>query len=171
MRTALPVARILAAFDIDTPLGAMTALATAKGLAALGFDARTRAGRALEGVPENGEHPAIAAAAHWLRAYWSGADTSGIEVPLDVRGTPFQRAVWAQLRRIPRGRTRSYAEVAQALGSSTAARATGAACGANPVGLIVPCHRVLGARGALTGYAGGVERKSALLRHEGLLLA
>jgi len=91
-------------------------------------------------------------------------------VPLDLRGTAFQRAVWAQLQRIPQGRTRTYGEVAAAVGGGAVARATGAACGANPVGVIVPCHRVIGANGSLTGFAGGLPRKTALLQHEGSLL-
>ncbi|HNU11076.1 MAG TPA: methylated-DNA--[protein]-cysteine S-methyltransferase [Rubrivivax sp.] len=169
-------ARIVACADIETPLGTMSALATAKGLAALWFDARKRDrdGWAAHGADaQDGRHPAIAAARRWLQAYWAGEDPTEIEVPLDLHGTPLQQAVWTALRAIPYGRTRSYGEVAAACGLSrtAAARATGAACGANPVGLIVPCHRVLGAKGALTGFSAGIERKIALLRHEGALLA
>lgn len=173
MKKPLPVARIVATAEIETPLGTMTALASARGLAALWFDARERFAAAAADAAQDDGHAAIAAARRWLQAYWSGDDPGAIAVPLDLQGTPLQRTVWAQLLAIPFGCTRSYGEVAAAAGLSprAAARATGAACGANPVGLIVPCHRVLGAKGALTGFSAGVERKIALLRHEGALLA
>lgn len=156
--------------DLDTPLGTMTALATAQGLAALWFDARERYAPALQGVPERPDHPHIQAARRWLQAYWSGQPTAGLEVPLDLQGSLFQRAVWQQLLRIPPGQTRSYGEVAAGVGGGAVARATGAACGANPVGVIVPCHRVVGANGSLTGFAAGLPRKQRLLQHEGALL-
>ena len=171
MKTPLHGARIVAVAEIDTPIGPMTALATARGLAALWFDARERFADAIGDAPDDAGHPAIAAARRWLAAYWAGADTAGIVVPLDLQGTPFQRAVWAQLRAIPFGHTRSYGQVAADVGPGAVARATGAACGANPVGVIVPCHRVIGANGSLTGFAGGLPRKTALLQHEGVLLA
>lgn len=171
MKNATHGAQIVAAARIDTPIGPMTALATARGLAALRFDRCDPGDRGIDGVAADPEHPAIAAARRWLHAYWAGADTGAIEVPLDLRATSFQRAVWTQLQRIPSGQTRSYAQVAAAVGAGAVARATGAACGANPVGVIVPCHRVVGATGALTGYAGGLQRKAALLRHEGARLA
>jgi AraC family transcriptional regulator of adaptative response/methylated-DNA-[protein]-cysteine methyltransferase len=87
--------------------------------------------------------------------------------PLDVRATAFQQRVWKALREIPRGETRSYAEVAREVGRPTAARAVAAACGANPVAVAVPCHRVVGRDGSLTGYRWGVERKRKLLAAEG----
>jgi O-6-methylguanine DNA methyltransferase len=85
------------------------------------------------------------------------------DLALDPPGTPFQRRVWAALRTIPRGETRTYGEVAAQIGSPSAARAVGAACGANPIGLLVPCHRVVGSGGSLGGYYWGLERKRALL--------
>jgi len=174
VKTTLQSARIVAAAEIETPLGAMTALASAKGLVALWFDARERfADFGDVAEDEDRRNAAIEAARRWLHAYWNGDDPSAIRVPLDLQGTPFQRAVWAHLQAIPFGRTRSYGEVAAAAGRSAAvaARATGAACGANPIGLIVPCHRVVGAKGAMTGFSAGLERKIALLRHEGVLPA
>ncbi|ODU07916.1 MAG: hypothetical protein ABS84_15400 [Rubrivivax sp. SCN 71-131] len=177
MKNPSAATRIVATAEIETPLGTMTALASARGLAALWFDARERfAAAAADAGQDDGQddgHAAIAAARRWLQAYWSGDDPGAIAVPLDLQGTPLQRTVWAQLLAIPFGCTRSYGEVAAAAGLSprAAARATGAACGANPVGLIVPCHRVLGAKGALTGFSAGIERKIALLRHEGAWLA
>ncbi|MBK7060889.1 MAG: methylated-DNA--[protein]-cysteine S-methyltransferase [Rubrivivax sp.] len=170
MKQALKGLGIEALADIDTPLGRMTALATPAGLAALWFDARERYAAQLVDAVEDPDHPHIAAARRWLEAYWADAGTDTITVPLDLHGTLFQRAVWQQLLRIPRGHTRSYGEVAAAIGGGAVARATGAACGANPVGVIVPCHRVIGANGSLTGFAGGLPRKERLLQHEGALL-
>jgi methylated-DNA-[protein]-cysteine S-methyltransferase len=92
-------------------------------------------------------------------------------VPLDLQGTAFQRAVWQALLAIPSGGTRSYGELARSLGVATAVRAVGAAVGRNPVSVIVPCHRVVGSDGALTGYAGGVDRKRALLALEHAAIA
>lgn len=89
------------------------------------------------------------------------------DVPLDMRGTPFQRAVWEQLCAIPAGSTISYGELARRVGRPKAVRAVAQACGANPVAVIVPCHRVIGADGSLTGYASGIERKRILLEREG----
>lgn len=166
-----PAASVVAIGDIDTPLGPMTAMATATGLAALWFDARERHPDAAAQAPNDPGHPHIAAARRWLDAYWAGAATDAIEVPLDLHGTLFQRAVWRELQRIPRGSTRTYGEVAAAVGGGAVPRATGSACGSNPVGVIVPCHRVVGASGSLTGFAAGIPRKERLLVHEGVLLA
>jgi len=101
-----------------------------------------------------------------LRSYFAGdfAALAGIEV--ETWGTPFQRSVWTQLRLIPSGQTRTYAEIAVAIGAATAVRAVGAANGANPVGIVVPCHRVIGSNGKLTGFAGGLASKRWLLDHE-----
>lgn len=170
MKHALHGIGIEALADIDTPLGAMTALATPRGLAALWFDARERYAAQLVDAREDPSHPHIAAARRWLDAYWAGRDAGAIEVPLDLHGTLFQRAVWQQLLRIPFGTTHTYGQVAARVGAGAVPRATGSACGANPVGVIVPCHRVLGANGSLTGFAAGLPRKTALLQHEGVLL-
>src|SRR5690606_14894223 len=89
-----------------------------------------------------------------------------VQMPLDPRGTPFQRLVWGELRRIPAGETASYAEVARRIGRPRSARAVARACGANPLAVVVPCHRVVGSDGALSGYRWGVERKRALLARE-----
>ncbi len=171
MKNSLHGAAIVAVAEIQTPLGPMTALATEHGLAALWFDARERFAAAIGDAPDDPDHPAIAAARRWLSAYWAGEDPRAIPVPLDLHGTAFQRAVWQQLLTIPPGHTRSYGAVAAGVGGGAVARATGAACGANPVGVIVPCHRVVGANGSLTGFAAGLPRKTALLQHEGVLLA
>lgn len=98
-----------------------------------------------------------------VAAYLSGEDDC-LDLPIDMTsGTPFQQRVWERLRKIPRGTTLSYAEVAQAVGHPRAARAVGTACGINPVSLLVPCHRVVGSGGSLGGYGWGLERKQALL--------
>ncbi|WP_432118339.1 methylated-DNA--[protein]-cysteine S-methyltransferase [Streptomyces sp. bgisy032] len=100
-----------------------------------------------------------------LKAYFAG-DLKEFTVELRLHGTPFQRTVWDELRRIPYGETRTYGQLADALGTPTASRAVGLANGRNPVGIIVPCHRVIGANGGLTGYGGGLERKRRLLDFE-----
>jgi methylated-DNA-[protein]-cysteine S-methyltransferase len=107
----------------------------------------------------------IAALRAALDAYFSGREAA-FDVPLAPAGTPFQREVWAALREIPFGATASYAEVARTIGRPRAVRAVGAANARNPIAIIVPCHRVIGADGTLTGYAGGLERKQALLELE-----
>lgn len=108
----------------------------------------------------------LAEAARQLEAYFDGR-LRHFDLPLDPAGTPFERTVWDLLRAIPFGRTRSYADLARDLGRPGAARAVGRANAANPIGIIIPCHRVIRADGALCGYAAGVERKDWLLRHEG----
>jgi methylated-DNA-[protein]-cysteine S-methyltransferase len=106
-----------------------------------------------------------------LERYFMGATHAIDDVPVALGGTAFQRCVWTALRRIRSGRTVSYGELARRLGCPRAARAVGAANGANPICIVVPCHRVIGANGALNGYGGGIERKQWLLEHEGLSLS
>lgn len=105
-----------------------------------------------------------------LEAYFAGVLDSIDSIPVATGGTPFQREVWAALRRIPAGDTATYGEQARRIGRPAAVRAVGLANGANPVGLVVPCHRVIGANAALTGYGGGLARKRWLLEHEGVRL-
>jgi methylated-DNA-[protein]-cysteine S-methyltransferase len=100
-----------------------------------------------------------------LDAYFAG-ELSAFELEMNMLGTPFQRNVWTQLCEIPYGETISYGELAQRVGNPNAARAVGLANGRNPIAIIVPCHRVIGANGSLTGYGGGLERKTWLLKHE-----
>ncbi|MEU9312071.1 methylated-DNA--[protein]-cysteine S-methyltransferase [Streptomyces sp. NPDC048256] len=101
-----------------------------------------------------------------LKAYFTG-ELKEFSLELRLHGTPFQRSVWDGLRKIPYGETRTYGELAEALGNPTASRAVGLANGRNPIGIIVPCHRVIGAGGGLTGYGGGLDRKRRLLDFEG----
>ncbi len=104
-----------------------------------------------------------------IEAYYEGVLTAVSDVPVQTAGTAFQREVWAALRRIPMGETTTYGRIAVQLGRPKAMRAVGVANGANPVSIIIPCHRVIGANASLTGYGGGIERKRWLLRHEGAL--
>ena len=113
------------------------------------------------------EAPAPAAITAALDAYFAGDLAALDTLPVATSGSEFQRLVWAALRTIPAGETSGYGALATRIGKPGAARAVGLANGANPIGIVVPCHRVIGASGTLTGYAGGVERKAWLLRHEG----
>lgn len=120
-------------------------------------------------LPENDETPLLLKARDQLEEYFDGKRTS-FDLPLAPHGTAFQQKVWAALAKIPFGQTRSYGQLAEQLG--TAPRALGGACGRNPIPVIIPCHRVLGANGAMGGYSGidGIETKEFLLRHEGVAI-
>lgn len=157
---------------VPSPLGALTLAATARGLALVWFDDQAHRSATVH-APVDERHPLLQQAARELRAYWQApqAPQSPFTVPLDPAGTPFQQAVWQVLRGIAPGRLLSYGAVAQAIGKPAAVRAVGAAIGRNPLGIVVPCHRVVGSTGSLTGYAGGLPRKQALLVGEGALLA
>ena len=114
----------------------------------------------------SGAHPTAIEAVRQLRAYFAG-QLRRFDLPLDMRGTPFQLLVWRELERIPYGETRSYSQIAAAIGAPRAVRAVGAANGANPIPIVVPCHRVIGAGGKLVGYGGGLPLKKRLLELEG----
>ena len=152
-----------------SPLGEVRLAASSLGLVGLWFDGQRHLPAQLDGPgawPATDAHPVLREAARQLQEYLGGTRTR-FDLSLDLRGgTPFQQAVWRTLCTIPRGRTTSYLAIAQALGKPSAVRAVGAAVGRNPVSVAVPCHRVLGRDGNLTGYAGGLERKRALLRLE-----
>jgi methylated-DNA-[protein]-cysteine S-methyltransferase len=150
---------------IETPLGPLTLAATARGLALAWFDGQAHRSDDVD-APLAPEHPHLALAAREFAAYWLDACTA-FSVPLDAQGTEFQRAVWKVLCTIAPGALSTYGEVARQVARPAAVRAVGAAIGRNPLSIIVPCHRVVGASGALTGYAGGLWRKEFLLRHEG----
>lgn len=132
---------------------------------------------ALTGVWFEGQHEpcgrrddaALVEARRQLEAWFEGRLRS-FDLPLAPRGTPFQKRVWEEIRRIPFGATRSYGELARLLGRPSAARAVGGATGRNPLSIVVPCHRVIGSQGTLVGYGGGLERKRFLLQLEGILL-
>ncbi len=169
IRQAFDGVPLVAQATIDSPIGPLTALATNKGLAGLWFDAQKHHPGDLD-APVDAANPHIVAMQRWLDAYWAGSDPSPRDVTLDLHGTLFQRAVWKALLGIPFGRTRTYGEIAAQVGQGAVPRATGTAVGRNPVSILVPCHRVIGANGSLTGYAGGLPRKEKLLQHEGVLL-
>jgi methylated-DNA-[protein]-cysteine S-methyltransferase len=146
---------------IDTPLGKMLLARTEKGLAGVWFEGQKHHPGPLA-APERPDDELLRRAAVQLQAYFAGTGEA-FDVPLDLHGTPFQRAVWKALLEIEPSRTRSYGDLARELGAASAVRAVGGAVGRNPVSVIVPCHRVVGGNGTLTGYAGGVDRKRALL--------
>ncbi|WP_371483115.1 methylated-DNA--[protein]-cysteine S-methyltransferase [Kitasatospora sp. NBC_00315] len=162
-----PRARARTHAVLDSPYGPLTLVAEGECLVGLYMEAqRHRPDEAAFGArsPEPDGAP-FAAAARQLDEYFAGRRET-FDLPLTLHGTPFQQRVWAALREIPYGRTWSYGELADHIGRPTAARAVGLANGRNPLGVIVPCHRVVGADGSLTGYGGGLHRKQALLEHE-----
>ncbi len=150
---------------ITTPLGPMTLAATAHGLAGAWFDGQAHHPGPLT-APVATDNRWLLQASRELGEYFL-AQRQRFDVPLDPQGTPFQQAVWQVLRGISGGALQRYGEIARQLGRPQAARAVGAAVGRNPISVIVPCHRVVGQDGSLTGYAGGLPRKEALLRLEG----
>jgi methylated-DNA-[protein]-cysteine S-methyltransferase len=147
---------------VDTPIGTLRLFATGEALVGAYLPGQ-------EGLtPSSGEGPlppVLEQARDQLDEYFAGKRRA-FDLPLDPRGTEFQRSVWRALSAIPFGATRSYGEIAAALGRPSASRAVGAANGQNPISIIVPCHRVIGRDGSLTGYASGIARKEWLLRHE-----
>jgi O-6-methylguanine DNA methyltransferase len=162
---------VVHAIEFDSPVGSLRIASTAQGLAYVelphasgrGFDGwRTR--HATEAVVKQGFEPNRVYIAQ-IQEFLAGK-REVFELPIDLRATPFQRAVYEELLRIPFGETRTYAQIARALGRPAATRAVGAANGANPISLVVPCHRVIGSSGHLQGYAGGLELKGWLLAME-----
>lgn len=149
----------------DSPLGPMTLAASDHALAGVWFDGQKH-------MPDTGawalqpDHPVLQQARLQLAQYFAGQRQTFDIALLATRGTAFQQAVWRGLLEIPSGSTISYGTLSQRIGRSTAVRAVGAAVGRNPLSIVVPCHRVVGADGSLTGYAGGLERKTALLQWE-----
>jgi methylated-DNA-[protein]-cysteine S-methyltransferase len=154
--------------NYESPLGTMIIAATDHGLAGVWFEGQRHLPDS-SGWPQQPRHAVLRQAVVQLTAYFGGSRVN-FDLPLDLQGgTAFQRSVWQALQSIPRGGTTSYGMLSQRIGRPAAIRAVGAAVGRNPLSIVVPCHRVLGADGSLTGYAGGLERKSALLRLEGAL--
>ena len=148
-----------------SPLGPLLLARTRTGLAGAWFMRQKDHPGELP-APTQPDDPLLHRAVVQLQRYFAGG-RAGFDLPLDLLGTPFQRDVWHALLRIPIGTTQSYGAIARAVGTPQAVRAVGAAVGKNPLGVIVPCHRVIGGNGALTGYAAGLERKTALLELEG----
>ena len=158
---------------VPSPLGSIAIAATDKGLAGLWFAENQRYLPSeltdSKAWPEDANHPVLQQASQQLGEYFAGRRCR-FDLPLDLSsGTAFQQSVWQALLAIPQGEVTSYGEVSRRIGKPSAVRAVGGAIGRNPVSIIVPCHRVTGTSGALTGYAGGLDRKTALLRLESAL--
>ena len=143
---------------MDSPMGPVTVASTGKGIASIHFGNSVPAGAVTD---PSANYQTL----EQLTEYFEGKRTQ-FDLPLDVAGTPFQKAVWNELLRIPYGETRTYGEIAKAIGRPGAARAVGMANHDNPIAVVIPCHRVVGRDGSLTGYAGGVHLKAQLLSIE-----
>jgi methylated-DNA-[protein]-cysteine S-methyltransferase len=157
---------------MDTPIGPVTIRSDGQAIIAVSFgrdasnsEAPPQGGGRLPAAADGADDPILARAVRQLNEYFEGT-RSNFDLPLGARGTAWQTAVWKALREIPFGTTASYGDVARRAGSPNAARAVGAANHVNPLGIVVPCHRVVGRDGSLTGYAGGLPIKEWLLRHE-----
>ena len=156
----------------DSPLGAITMASDGEALTGLWFDGQRLFAETLSPEHEEKPLPVFDLTDRWLDNYFSGRQPD-FTPPLKMKATPFRRAVWEILLTIPYGRTVTYGQIADLLASAkdlprTSARAVGGAVGRNPISLVIPCHRVVGADGAMTGYAGGVEKKRRLLALEGV---
>ena len=151
---------------MQSPLGSLKLVASERGLAAVLWDNDNPKRVPFASSHESNAHPILTEAEQQLTEYFAGKRTQ-FTLKLDFRGTPFQQKVWQALLTIPFGETRSYGQLAQQIGNPAAMRAVGAANGKNPISIIAPCHRVIGADGSLTGFAGGLKAKAYLLAHEG----
>ncbi len=149
-----------------SPQGGMLLVADDKGLAGVYFDRQKHHPELPADWHKDPAHKILRQAKRELKEYFAGK-RKRFQVALDPEGTPFQRAVWKAISTVGFGKTISYGELARRAGSPGSARAAGAATGRNPIGIIVPCHRIMGSDGSLTGYAGGLQRKRALLELEG----
>jgi methylated-DNA-[protein]-cysteine S-methyltransferase len=172
--TTRPAAATRTVLRHETPLGTFVLVAEGDALVGLWPSDQKRPPIDLDRWPaepvQSGDDPVLDGAARQLDEFLTGARTA-FDLPLAPHGTAFQREVWEALRAIPYGTTATYAQLAVAVGRPAAVRAVGQANGRNPIAVVVPCHRVVGADGSLTGYAGGTARKAALLRLEQSVLA
>lgn len=165
--TLSPATEVIYRTSLETPLGPMVAAATDRGLCLLEFasqgdDPAAQLHRFFDGPVVDGVHPHLETLREELNRYFAG-QLRAFSVPLVYPGTPFQRRVWSQLLRIPYGQTRSYKEIATAVGRPGAMRAVGLANGRNRIAIVIPCHRVIQQNGKLGGYGGGIARKQYLL--------
>jgi methylated-DNA-[protein]-cysteine S-methyltransferase len=151
--------------SLDSPVGVLHLVATDAALVALVWRVASTPQISFDDARENPSHPILRATSQQLDEYFAGARRA-FEVPLEFRGTEFQKLAWNALLTIPYGETRSYAQMAQHIGKPDAVRAVGAANGRNPISIIAPCHRVIGASGDLTGFGGGLPAKAQLLALE-----
>jgi len=155
---------------VASPVGKLMLVASESGLAAILWENDDSDRVRLGSTMEDRGHPVLIAAERQLAEYFAG-ERKRFDLPLDFNGTEFQKQVWSALLTIPFGETRSYAEIARLIGRPAACRAVGAANGKNPISIVAPCHRVIGANGTLTGFAGGLKAKEYLLQLEGFLVA
>ena len=150
----------------DSPLGSMTMVSNGSALTALKFDGTRFAFKFADGTSATTMLPVFDETRRWLDLYFSG-EKPDFTPTLAPQGTPFQKKVWEILLTIPYGKTMSYGDIARQISPTMSAQAIGGAVGRNPIGIIIPCHRVIGADGSLTGYGGGLDRKRWLLELEG----
>lgn len=160
--------------DIPSPIGLLTAASDGTAITGLWIENQKFWGDTLPASTEDGTHlPVLSQLENWLKAYFRGISVSSEAIPVKMSGTAFQNAVWKKLMQIPYGTTVTYGQIAAELANersrAVSSQAVGNAVGKNPISILVPCHRVVGAKGALTGYAGGIERKEYLLELEGSL--
>jgi methylated-DNA-[protein]-cysteine S-methyltransferase len=153
--------------EMDSPVGRLKIVASDKGLAAVLWEDDNPNRIRVRTYVENNTHPVLIETERQLKEYFEGQRTS-FSLALDAVGTEFQKEVWKALSTIPYGETRSYGDIARQMGNVKAVRAVGAANGRNPISIVVPCHRVISSTGDLTGFAGGLEAKAALLSMEGI---
>jgi O-6-methylguanine DNA methyltransferase len=151
--------------NYSSPLGAVTIAADEKNIIGLWFDGQKYYGG--DNLSVNDNLSIFADVKNWLDRYFNGGKPLISELPLAPAGSEFRRAVWDILCAIPYGECTTYGDIAKKIGAPMSAQAVGGAVGHNPISIIIPCHRVIGADGSLTGYAGGIDKKAALLRHEG----
>lgn len=156
---------------MDSPVGPVTVASDDEAIIGLWLEGQKYFEATLEAAEERPDLPVLAEARAWLERYFAGDDPGALP-PVSPRGTAFQQRVWAQLAEIPYGQLTTYGQIARRLkeqtGARTSARAVGSAVGRNPISIILPCHRVVGSTGSLTGYAGGLQKKIALLGIEGV---
>ena len=164
--------KVLKTSWIDTPLGRMLVVADDEGLYLLEFVDRRGLEKEIERLKKKTKRPIIPGKPNpakqieeELEGYFSGKIRE-FKTPLLLIGSPFQKRVWEELQKIPKGETRSYTEIAKAIGKPSAFRAAGSANGANQLAIVIPCHRVINSNGGLSGYGGGIKRKEWLLKHE-----
>jgi methylated-DNA-[protein]-cysteine S-methyltransferase len=150
---------------VESPVGKLKIVASNRGLVAILWENDSPRRVRLSDLVKDESHPVLAKVEQQLKEYFSGK-RKAFSIALDMRGTQFQKDVWEALLGIPFGETRSYGQLAKQLGKPQASRAVGAANGRNPISIIVPCHRVIGSSGKLTGFAGGLHTKAHLLNHE-----
>jgi methylated-DNA-[protein]-cysteine S-methyltransferase len=150
---------------VDSPIGRLLLKSDGECLTGVYMDVPSKSPREMHGWVQDAKANPLPAAVRQLNEYFAGTRRE-FDLPLRLEGTPFQQRVWQSLTEIPYGETWSYGELAKRIGNPNASRAVGLANGSNPIAILVPCHRVIGADGSLTGYGGGLDRKRWLLSHE-----